>query len=480
MIYTEQTKKAINLMYEKHKNQKDLSGLPYVFHPFHVAEQMNNENETIVALLHDIVEDTDVTIEDLKEKGFSKEVIDAIKIMTHDISEDYDSYIKRIATNEIATKVKLEDLKHNSDLTRLDHITKYDKERLEKYKRAMLYLQTIITNKKEKNLQKTEKNLMEDGLLGFAVGDALGVPVEFTSRESRKKAPIKEMVGYGSHNVPKGTWSDDTSMTIACMDSIIENNDINYDDMMNKFCEWVKEAKYTATDTLFDIGITTRKALYSYYSGQTSPIESGPTDERSNGNGSLMRMLPIAIYLAEKKYDELTEVEIINNISSLTHGHEISKLGCKIYSDYIKSLYNGKSKEEAYKIIQKKDYSNYYSKSTIEKYSRILKEDISKLKENEISSSGYIVSTLEASLWCTLNYKSYKDAVIGAVNLGDDTDTVGAVVGGINGIIYGKELIPKEWLSDLKKKEYLEYLATKFNDEIIHNKSINHQHKRSD
>ena len=141
MIYTPTTEKALKLMFEKHKNQIDKSGIPYVFHPFHVAESMDDEVSTTVALLHDIVEDTDVTIEELSEMGFNKEVTDALQLMTHDKSVEYFEYIKIIATNPIARKVKISDLKHNSDLTRLSEITEKDLKRVEKYKKSIEYLE---------------------------------------------------------------------------------------------------------------------------------------------------------------------------------------------------------------------------------------------------------------------------------------------------------------------------------------------------
>lgn len=142
MIYTESTKKALKLAYEKHDGQVDKSGLPYIFHPFHLAEQMDDEDSVIVALLHDVVEDTDVTADDLAEMGFSERVIDAIKIMTHDKSVDYFEYIKKISANPIAAKVKITDLRHNSDLTRLDVVTEKDRERVEKYKKSIELLES--------------------------------------------------------------------------------------------------------------------------------------------------------------------------------------------------------------------------------------------------------------------------------------------------------------------------------------------------
>lgn len=146
MIYTENTKKAIRLMYKYHNGQLDKSGLPYVFHPFTVAFNMEDEETCIVALLHDIVEDTPCTIEELEGCGFSNEVIEAIKCMTHDDSLEYFEYVKKLSENEIASKVKIADLKHNSDKTRLDVITEKDEERYLKYKRALDFLENKWRN----------------------------------------------------------------------------------------------------------------------------------------------------------------------------------------------------------------------------------------------------------------------------------------------------------------------------------------------
>lgn len=142
MLYTEMTKKALKLCFNAHKDQLDKSGLPYVFHPFHLADQMNDENTTIVALLHDIVEDTDYTLKDLCEMGFNEEVLGAIELMTHGDDVPYMDYVAKIKENPIAKKVKLADLRHNSDITRLDTITQKDLDRAEKYKKAILLLES--------------------------------------------------------------------------------------------------------------------------------------------------------------------------------------------------------------------------------------------------------------------------------------------------------------------------------------------------
>lgn len=142
MIYTELTKKALKLSFEAHKDQIDKAGLPYVYHPFHLAEQMQDEKTTVVALLHDVVEDSDYTLQDLSALGFDGEIVGAIALMTHDESVPYMQYIAEIAKNPIAKTVKLADLKHNGDLTRLDSITQKDRQRAEKYKAAIALLET--------------------------------------------------------------------------------------------------------------------------------------------------------------------------------------------------------------------------------------------------------------------------------------------------------------------------------------------------
>lgn len=302
---------------------------------------------------------------------------------------------------------------------------------------------------------------MRAGILGFVVGDALGVPIEFLDRKYLERNQLREMVGYGSHNVPKGTWSDDTSMMLATMDSIIENNGINYDDIIYKFSEWTDSAKYTATDRLFDIGVSTSKAISNFKRG-VSALECGGRGFNENGNGSLMRILPIAFYLNANSFTEDEEVNIINNSSSLTHGHEISCLGCKIFSDYVKALLCGLDKESALSFVKTRKYDNYYSHNFVMYYKRILFDNLPKLSKEEIKSSGFVVDSLEASLWCTLNSNTYEQAVVTAINLGEDTDTIGAITGALNGIIYGESQIPDRWLNKLRKKDYIMDLSNAF------------------
>lgn len=306
----------------------------------------------------------------------------------------------------------------------------------------------------------------EDGIIGLAVGDALGVPAEFKSREELKFKPITDMIGDGAYNVPAGTWSDDTSMTLATLDSIINTKKIDTNSMADNFLKWFRNAEYTATNEVFDIGRTTLQAIAKYELKIDDACKCGEKGELSNGNGSLMRILPVAYYIYRKNISDNREIyNIVKDVSSITHAHEISILGCYIYVCFALELLNGKDKETAYKHIKESDYS-MFSENTIYKYNRILENNIQKLDKVEISSSGYIVNTLEATLWLFLNSNDYNSTILKAVNLGDDTDTVAACTGGLLGIYYGIESINDKWKNNLQKYYYILKLCEKFDESL--------------
>ena len=307
---------------------------------------------------------------------------------------------------------------------------------------------------------------LSNGIIGLAIGDALGVPAEFKSREELKKYPITDMIGDGTYNLPVGTWSDDTSMTLATVDSIISTGTINSNDMANKFLNWFRNAEYTATNETFDIGRTTLQALAKYELKLYDASSCGEDNEYSNGNGSLMRILPIAYYIYYKDVTDNQEIyNIVKQVSSITHAHEVSILGCYIYVRFALELLNGKDKVEAYNNIKKLDYSMFNS-ATIDKYGRILKDNIQNFDEENISSSGYVVSTLEAAMWLFLNSNDYNNTILRAVNLGEDTDTVAACTGGLLGIYYGIENIKSSWKQNLKRYDYIVELCDKFDETI--------------
>ncbi len=229
---------------------------------------------------------------------------------------------------------------------------------------------------------------------------------------------------------------------------------------------WLREAEYTATDETFDVGRTTLQALSRYELNEAKAEKCGGNGEFDNGNGSLMRILPIAYYIYYKQIKDDNKIyELVKKVSSITHAHEISILGCYIYVKYCLLLLNGKDKFEAYEQIQHLDYG-LFSENSLNKYKRILQENIMEVSEENISSSGYVVSTLEAVMWLFLNSNDYNTTILKAVNLGDDTDTVAAITGGLLGMYYGRISINSNWKVKLKRVRYIMDLCKKFEKTI--------------
>lgn len=263
----------------------------------------------------------------------------------------------------------------------------------------------------------------KSAIYGLAVGDALGVPFEFKKRGTFL---CQGMTGHGTHNQKAGTWSDDTSMTLATCQSIKEKQGVCETDIRKKFFDWLNTGAFTPDGVAFDCGVTTYEALHR---------GTGSRDFYSNGNGALMRILPLA-------FIDCTDEEI-DTVSAITHAHEISKEACRIYVKIARSLLAGENLRFAIQAVE-----------TSKVFERI--HELEHLSEADIKSTGYVVDTLEASLWGLLQTDNYRDAVLMAVNLGDDTDTVGAVTGGLAGILYGYSGIPGEWMDALRKKELID------------------------
>lgn len=314
--------------------------------------------------------------------------------------------------------------------------------------------------------------IVRSAMLGHAIADAMGVPVEFSDRSDRRRDPVTGYRGYGAHDVPAGTWSDDTGMALATLDSLAHS--LDYTDMMERFCDWKLHAAYTATGVVFDMGITTSKALSQYKQGVPA-LSCGMSGEYDNGNGSLMRIIPAALYCkyaaADLSLDE--QLAIIHDVSALTHSHPRSQMGCGIYALILMELCDGRGIAGIQLGIDRaKEYyeANPAFSRELGSYARILGcasiTDFARTPEDEIRSGGYVVDTLEAALWCVLNTNNYRDCVLKTVNLGDDTDTVAAVAGGLAGCLYGMEGIPDGWLAGLRKAEDIEALCGAFVDSL--------------
>jgi len=295
-------------------------------------------------------------------------------------------------------------------------------------------------------------------LLGLAVGDALGVPVEFESRARRKLDPVVTMRAYGTHNQPAGTWSDDASLTFCLAESLCRGYDLG--DLSRRFINWYDHGYWTPHGHMFDVGITTREAIQQL-KANPNLVAAGRTDEYSNGNGALMRILPLAFYQSDASLHE--RFRIIREVSALTHGHIRSAVACLLYLEMAAHLQAGLAPAAAYALLRQEAPAQLYALNIpaqeADKFEIVLSGRLADLPQTAINSSGYVLHTLEAALWCLLRHETYAETVLAAVNLGDDTDTTGAVAGGLAGLYYGEAAIPAEWLQVLARRNDIEDLC---------------------
>ncbi len=295
-------------------------------------------------------------------------------------------------------------------------------------------------------------------LFGVAVGDALGVPHEFTSAHELRENPVTDMKGYGTYDLPPGTWSDDSSLTFCLAESLCSG--FNTDHMGELFVRWYYQDYWTATGEVFVIGIGTRNALIKIKNGTKAELAGG-NDEKDNGNGSLMRILPLLFAIKDLPIEE--RFERTRQVSSITHSHVRAVMACFYYLEFAKQLIEGNSKFEIYNDL-KISIPSFFEKigitgSEIAHFDRLLKDSIADLPLSEIRSGGYVIETIEACVWCLLTTDNYKVAVLKAVNLGHDTDTTAAVTGGLAGLLYGFDEIPEEWVEKLARVEEIEELG---------------------
>ena len=341
------------------------------------------------------------------------------------------------------------------------HCNQYDKtnkplETLRAKKECLCFESIDRLNIEVKN--EYERRL-KGGIWGAIIGDALGVPVEFSDRKERKKDPVKEMRGYGTYNQPMGTWSDDTSMMLCLIEAITEG--YSADKLAEKFVRFANEGYMTPYGVVFDIGNAVMKAIRNIISG-VSPIECGGDTEYDNGNGSLMRILPLAFTL--KNADDTEKIKMIEEISSITHRHPISLFSCIIYIQMASEILSGKDKATAYRSMTNNVtsfVSNKYS-GVIQKFENILNGKLISFSENSIKSTGYVLDTIEASLWCFMNSSSYEECVLKAINLGGDTDTIACISGGLAGIYYGIDSINENWLQMIARKHDINAMLDRF------------------
>lgn len=278
-------------------------------------------------------------------------------------------------------------------------------------------------NQKQTTSKKQTIDLakLKSVMYGLAIGDALGVPYEFRQRDTFN---CTKMVGHGAHNQPAGTWSDDTAMSLATLDSLTEcDGHIDPSDLLMRYTMWLEHGMYMPDEDAYDSGLTVSTAIITKH---------GCDGFRDNGNGSLMRVAPCAFY-------HLTDEEI-RQASAVTHAHEISMDACVQYVRLLETLLKGVNPSKAIE-----DTGLSFDPT---------------IPRTQVESDGFVLHTLNAALWCLTNTSNYRDCVLTAVNLGEDTDTTASVAGALAGAVYGLNGIPSEWIMKLRKSEIIDmYVA---------------------
>ncbi len=312
------------------------------------------------------------------------------------------------------------------------------------------------------DVKASRKGRTLGSLWGSVVGDALGVPVEFEGRAEVRSHPVVGMRGHGTHDQPPGTWSDDSSLLLCAADSL-SRHDFDTEDMGKRFVGWYHEGLWTPWGRVFDVGVATSRALTRIASGLRAELAGGD-DQYSNGNGSLMRILPVALRFVHQPTEVL--LDRVHRASAITHRHPRSQMACGLHSLVIRELLAGSSPQAAFQrgtaVFRSFYETDPHWAVELDYFQLAVAGDLGNRPESEIDSSGYVVHTLTASLWCLLTTSSFRDCVLKAVNLGGDTDTTGCVAGGLAGVTYGYQSIPGEWIQQLASQEKLDQLFNTF------------------
>lgn len=286
-------------------------------------------------------------------------------------------------------------------------------------------------------------------MLGLACGDAVGTTVEFSARGTF--APVSDMVGGGPFGLKAGQWTDDTSMALCIAESLLTKGGFDPADQMTRYLNWWKWGYLSSTGTCFDIGMTVQSALSRYE--VTGDPYSGSPDPQSAGNGSLMRLAPIVLFAHG---DTEALLKHAANSSRTTHGASEAIQSCQLFAELLSRAFAGHSRQWLLQELQFKPLEP--------KIQALASGTFLKKSEDAIQGSGYCVASLEAALWCFFNTENFAEAVLRAVNLGDDADTTGAIVGQIAGAYYGVEGIPSHWLDRLAMREDIEDMASRLHD----------------
>jgi ADP-ribosylglycohydrolase len=314
----------------------------------------------------------------------------------------------------------------------------------------------LSKNKSEKNRANIQRlyDRFLPAMYGGIIGDALGFPYEFKERGSFPKVS-------GMEGQKPGTWTDDTSLTLCLIENIIENGD--QDSLMEKFINYYKSGYWTPFGKMFAIGAATERSINMYIHGKPAK-KCGQAGEFDNGNGAIMRIAPVAFVMGDC-FDFRKLVRNVEKYAVITHAHPRSTLGCIIYSGILFRLSHNddlpKALDMAAELCRMHLVKTKYEKE-LPAYERIFNNSIKDLAMPQIISDGYAVHSLEAALWCCFQTNNFRDAVLAAVNLGGDTDTIAAIAGTIAGTFYKMDGIPEEWLNAIMRKKEIDSLLDRF------------------
>ncbi|HEY8895792.1 MAG TPA: ADP-ribosylglycohydrolase family protein [Niastella sp.] len=297
-------------------------------------------------------------------------------------------------------------------------------------------------------------------LFGLAIGDALGVPVEFKKREELKDRKVKDFEGYQTHNQPPGTFSDDSSLTFCLAESLCHGYDLN--DMGRRFVKWFFEGYWTAGGEVFGVGKSTEDSITRLRDG-VSPLQSGNYAEDCYGNGSLMRILPLLFYIKDFEIEE--RYRIVREVAVITHGSVRTILACFYYLEFALILLNGEHKLHAIfrfmHSMQAFMKKRNFPKEELEVWGPLLRGTVLSQSVDTINTIHHAHLTIQAAIYCFYKTQSYEEAVLMAVNLGDDTDTTASVTGGLSGIYYGFDAIPVKWRNEIRKSNDINDLCNR-------------------
>ncbi|MBQ7241048.1 MAG: ADP-ribosylglycohydrolase family protein [Bacilli bacterium] len=299
---------------------------------------------------------------------------------------------------------------------------------------------------------------IKDGLFGLAIGEAFGVQLDMESSDFSN--PVTTMQDSRAYDCPIGSFSDDTSMLLASMDSFIKSKEINSKDILDALCDWINKNAYSSTDYLFDISKTVRISLMDYWKNKNSET-CGILEEDKQDASCLSRVFLLNMVYSSSNISDEKLIDELKKVIRITHNNEISFLGCFIAYKYMKYIIDGNNPKYALTLLKRYNYKKYFTDYSIEKYKRILFDDIKTIKLESIDNSSNIVSILESVLFIISNTDNYKDAIITSNMLGNANGVRSSITGLFAGLIYSEKSIPKEWNIVLKRKDYLNKMSRK-------------------